>query len=328
MNPSTKPDCVAVVGLGLLGRGIAARFLGCGFEVVAVEQSEAQHETARAHIGGMIEELIKHGQVPASLRDEWSARYRPVRGFELLRECSFVVESVTEDLAVKQAVMDAIEAEVGADTVIASNTSAIPITQLQARGKHPGRFVGMHWAGPAHATRFMELIRGGQTTDAAFETAAALARRLGKEPCLCQKDVPGFIVNRIGYAMYREAVHLLQEGVADAATIDTSVRNAMGLWASICGPLRWIDISGGPELYAKAMARVLPTLSNAAETQPAMRDLAASGAHGIANGRGFFNYTPEEAQHWEQLYQQHVWRVAALQDEYFPIESHPHSHAQ
>ncbi len=305
-------NCVAVIGLGLLGRGIAACFLNAGFEVVAVDNSETQHDTARAQIGRMMEEL---GKGP-----EWPTRYHPTRAFASLRDCAFVVESVSEDLATKHAVMDAIEAEVGAEVVIASNTSSIPITQLQARGRQPGRFVGMHWAGPAHATRFMELIRGAQTTDATLEATAALARRLGKEPCLCQKDVPGFIVNRIGYAMYREAVHLLETGVADAETIDIAVRNAMGLWATICGPLRWIDISGGPELYAKGMARIFPTLSNATELQPLVRELEASGARGTINGRGFFHYTPEEAQQWDELYQKHVWRVAALQDEYFPIK--------
>jgi len=91
-----------------------------------------------------------------------------------------------------------------------------------------------------------------------------LARRLGKEPSVLQKEIPGFIVNRIGYAMYREALSLLEAGVADAETIDRSVRNALGLWATVCGPFRWIDLTGGPELYAKAMQHVLPTLNNSA----------------------------------------------------------------
>lgn len=320
MNPTPQPERIAVVGLGLLGRGIAARFLGWGFHVVALDRSAAQHATAREHIERMIGELIELGGFDASLREEWSARFTPATAFEALTGCSFVVESVTEDPAVKQAALDAIEAQVGAGVVIASNTSSIPITQLQARAKHPERFVGMHWAEPAHATRFMELVRGDRTSDAAIETAAALARRLGKEPCLCRKDVPAFIVNRVGYAMYREALHLLESGVADAETIDTAVRNAMGLWAAICGPLRWIDISGGPELYAGTMNRVLPTLSKADGVPPVMRQLAESGAHGIANGVGFYTYTPEDAKRWEELYRRHAWRVTQMQDEYFPLK--------
>src|SRR5262249_40054722 len=135
-------------------------------------------------------------------------------------DCHFAIESVPEDLAIKQQVFDRIEAAVGADVPIASNTSALPITLLQRGRKAPARFLGMHWAEPAHATRFMELIRGEHTSDDAFQIAAELARRIGKQPSLVQKDVPGFIVNRLGYAMYREALHLLESGVADVATID------------------------------------------------------------------------------------------------------------
>ena len=104
-----------------------------------------------------------------------------------------------------------------------------------------------------------------------LQRAADLARRIGKQPSLVQKDVPGFIVNRLGYAMYREAVHLLELGVADVATIDESFRNACGLWAAICGPLRWMDITGGPARYARAMEAVLPTLCNSPELPETLR---------------------------------------------------------
>jgi hypothetical protein len=127
----------------------------------------------------------------------------------------------TEDLDTKQEVFDAFEAVVDPAVPIASNTSALPISMLQQSRRHPGRFVGMHWAEPA------------------LERAAELTRRLDKDPCLVQRDVPGFIVNRLGYTMYREAVHLLETGVADVETIDRSFRNACGLWASLCGPFRW-----------------------------------------------------------------------------------------
>jgi 3-hydroxybutyryl-CoA dehydrogenase len=318
MNPLPHTDPVAVVGLGLLGRGIAASLLGHGFRVVAVEPDEAQRTRAGEHIASMIEEMIDLGGANPSLRNEWLTRYASTPGFELLQDCTFVVESVTEDPAIKRRAFESIEAVVAPNVVIASNTSSIPISQLQQGLKHPARLVGMHWAEPAHATRFMELIRGAQTSAEALETAAAIARRLEKEPCICQHDIPAFIVNRISYAMYREALHLLESGVADAETIDLAVRNALGLWASICGPFRWIDLSGGPEIYARTMQRVFPTLSKANDIPASLQKLAESGARGTASGRGFFHYTPEEARHWDDLYRRNVWRVAQLQKEYFP----------
>jgi 3-hydroxybutyryl-CoA dehydrogenase len=319
MSAPSSTERVAVAGLGLLGRGIAARFLASGFTVIALEPSEAQRATARERIAQMIEELIERGGLAESVRTEWTGRYTTTDDYARMQGCTFVVESVTEDLAVKEQALDAIEAAVAAETVIASNTSAIPISRLQQGRRHPGRFVGMHWAEPAHSTRFMELVRGDQTTEAAFAAAARMAQRLGKEPSLCQKDVPAFIVNRIAYAMYREALHLVETGVADVETIDQAVRNTLGLWATICGPFRWIDLTGGPELYARAMERVLPTLSKADSVSPAMQELAESGARGIANGRGFYPYTPEEARQWEELYRRHAWRVTQMHDEYFPL---------
>jgi 3-hydroxybutyryl-CoA dehydrogenase len=311
---------VGVVGLGLLGRGITACFLGHGFEAVAFARHEQTHTSVREHIEQMMDELVDLGGFDAGIRQSWLARYFPATDYPALRDCSFVVESVVEDIATKHEVFDRIESEVGAAAIIASNSSAIPITQLQKRRQHPERFLAMHWAEPAHATRFLEIIRGEKTSEATIQTTLSLARRLGKEPSLLQKEIPGFIANRIGYAMYREALSLLESGVADAETIDRSMRNALGLWATVCGPLRWMDLTGGPELYAKAIQHVLPTLNNSTELPPVMQKLAGTGARGITNGRGFYSYTPEEARHWEELYRRHAWRVAQMQNEYFPVK--------
>src|ERR1051326_2365534 len=216
MNRTPEPNCVAVVGLGLLGRGIAACFLGHGFKVVAMTRDKRSQVEARKHIEQMIRELVELGGFSPNLRSEWTDRYLPTTDYSPLRDCSLVIESVIEDIATKQTVFDSIEANVGADAIVASNSSAIPISQLQQSRQHPERFVAMHWAEPAHATRFMEIIRGELTSERTVTTVEALAKRLGKEPSVLQKEVPGFIVNRIGYAMYREALSLLAEGVADA----------------------------------------------------------------------------------------------------------------
>jgi len=210
---------VGVVGLGLLGRGITACFLGHGFEAVAFARHEQTHTSVREHIEQMMDELVDLGGFDAGIRQSWLARYFPATDYPALRDCSFVVESVVEDIATKHEVFDRIESEVGAAAIIASNSSAIPITQLQKRRQHPERFLAMHWAEPAHATRFLEIIRGEKTSEATIQTTLSLARRLGKEPSLLQKEIPGFIANRIGYAMYREALSLLESGVADAETM-------------------------------------------------------------------------------------------------------------
>lgn len=310
---------IGVAGLGLLGRGIAACLLGHGFRVIAFTRQESTHSEAQRYIRQAIEDLIQRAGFPGTLEREWRERFVPVRSCERFGECEFVIESVVEDAAAKRELYDELESRVGPEVPIASNTSALSISRLQQGRKQPERFLGMHWAEPAHATRFMEIVRGEQTSEAAFQAAVSLARAIGKEPSFVLKDVPAFIVNRLGYAMYREAIHLLEMGVADVETIDRSCRNALGLWATMCGPFRWMDLTGGPALYAKAMAGVLPTLSNAAQVTGPMKDLADADARGVANGRGFYAYDEEEARRWEELFREHAWTVRALMDKYFPL---------
>ena len=311
---------IGVVGLGLLGRGIAACFLSHGYSVVAYTPTQAEHATTLSQIDSMMKELVEKAGFKPEACDPWRRRYKAVTDFAPLADCEFVVESVPEDAATKEEVYQSLESVLSPAAVIASNTSAIPIGILQQRRRKPERMVGMHWAEPAHMTRFVELVRGEKTGDAAFNAAADLARKLGKDPSLCLKDVPGFIVNRIGYAMYREACHLIDTGVATPETIDRSIRNTLGLWATLCGPLRWIDLSGGPLLYAKAMRRVLPTLCNSAEIPASLAKLAAEGARGIVNGHGFYDYTPEEARYWRELHHRHAREAQQTIDRHFPIQ--------
>ena len=312
-------EWIGVVGLGFLGRGIATCLLAHGFRVVAYTIGEHEYQVARDYIAKGINELIDRASFPPSLRDEWPERFREAKGFADFAECGFVIESVFEDLAVKQGVFDELEAVLKESTPIGSNTSAIPISLLQKGRRFPTRCLGMHFAEPAYATRFLELIKGDQTSDAVLQIAEDLGRRNGKEPSLVQQDIPGFIANRLGYAMYREAIYLLESGIADAETIDRAFRNACGLWATLCGPFRWIDITGGPALYARAMRRVLPTLSTSGELPKTLQTMLAENRRGVIDGKGFYDYEPGDASRWENLLHEHAWEVWRLHQRYSPL---------
>lgn len=319
-NASTLPATVAVVGLGLLGRGIATCFLGNGFRVIGCDHAGRAHPVARDYIDRGLREMVEHAGMDAANLHNWQDRYQATQGFDDWTRCDFVVESVDEDLATKRIVFDEVERAVAPDVPIGSNTSAIPITQLQESLRYGERLLGTHWFEPAHVTRFLELIPGVHTSADTMNAASTIARRCGKEPSLLAKDIPGFIVNRLAYALYREALNILELGVADAETIDRSFRNACGVWSTIFGPFRWIDLTGGPELYGKAMHRVLPTLSNAKDLPESIRQLAAQGAQGVKNGHGFYAYTPDEAEQAVELFHAHAWQSRALMDKYFPLQ--------
>ncbi|SFR98474.1 3-hydroxybutyryl-CoA dehydrogenase [Granulicella pectinivorans] len=317
-----QEQTVGLIGLGFMGRGIAGCLIAHGLHVVSYTLARSEFEQAREAIAQAIEELIENAGYDPSLRDEWRGRYVEAASLQDVASCTFIIESITESAEAKHRLFADLEAIVSPETPIASNTSALPISLLQQGRLRPERFLGMHWAEPAHCTRFLELIRGEHTNDASLQAAERIALQLRKDPCIVQQDIPGFIVNRIAYAMYREACNLLHLGIADADTIDKAFRNSCGLWAGICGPLRWIDLTGGPALYGKTMTGVLPTLYNSPELPEPIASLMKAGATGIKSGQGFFSYTPEEAQAWEKIYRDQVWRMRAIAEEVFPISDH------
>lgn len=307
---------VGVIGMGLLGRGITACLLAHGLEVVVYERDRTMEKELLSYLEEVMEEIAEHRPALLAHCEHWREHFHWAAGLEEFKACDLVIESVSEVLAVKRELLAQLEEIVGAGVPLASNTSALPITELQRGLVHPGRVVGMHWAEPAFATRFLELIGGQETSPAVLEGLDAFARSLGKEPSIVN-DLPGFIANRLGYATYREALHLLETGVADAATIDRAYRNAAGLWASFCGPFRWIDITGGPAIYARAMKRVLPELSCAAEVPMALQqqvemDEKRTTSEGSEAGTGFYGETPEQKQVWLELLHRQAWEIEAL----------------
>jgi len=311
---------IGLVGLGLLGRGIASCLLSRGFRVRVFSADAGLFEVARRESEVNLRELVERAGFSASILDNWRGRYVEAESLGSFGDCDFLIESVFEDWAVKRSVFAELETVLPADAPIASNTSALSITQMQRGLRHPGRLIGMHWADPAHVTRFLELIRGEETTGATYERAAKLARACGKDPSLVRRDIEGFIVNRLGYAIYREALHLLESGIADAQTIDVAFRNALGLWAGIAGPFRAMDYYG-LVASAKVMETIFPTLSNATEPPEMVVKMVKEGAEGMANGKGFYSYTPQEAARWREIFRRHAWEMTGMQNRYFPIEA-------
>lgn len=315
---------VGVVGLGLLGRGIAACLLGHGFRVIACDREAASHDVARQHIAKALTQLTEHGSTSAAMQD-WQQRYTDTTDMAVLADCGFVIESIHEDLNAKHEVFEQVEAVISPATPVGSNTSAIPISLLQQGRRHPQRFVGMHWGEPAHILRFLEIIRGEQTADAAFDATVKLAEALGKEPSLVQRDVRGFITNRLMYAMIREAFYLLETGVADAQTIDRSFRNDIGWWATLAGPFRWMDLTGISS-YAAVMSELLPELCNSGEVPQTLQRMVDNGARGMDNGHGFYDYDADTAEHWRQTWMAFTWDIKALADKHTPVVASRKTH--
>jgi 3-hydroxybutyryl-CoA dehydrogenase len=226
-----------------------------------------------------------------------------------------VIESITEDLEVKKALYSALEAVLTSTAIIGSNTSAIPVSVLQAGLRHPERLLGIHWAEPAHITRFMEVICGKDSNVEYARQIVRLAESWGKEPSLLRKDIRGFITNRIMYAMLREAFNLVENGCATVEDVDRSLRNDLGYWITFAGPFRFMDLTGIPA-YLTVMKDLFPDLANTQTTPEMMEKLVASGAKGVSNAQGFYPYTKETAEAWEKAFIDFSYDIRKLAEKY------------
>lgn len=305
---------VGVVGLGLMGRSITTCLLAAGHPVIAVTRSVARRGGIRRQIGAMLREMRSEGL----LRRDPNAvlkRLTVTSSYEDLAPAALVCESIVEDFETKREVIAKLEETLPKSTIIGTNTSAIPVTLLQKDTRHPERILGIHWAEPAHITRFLEIICGERSKLANAERVAALAARWGKEPTLVRKDIRGFITNRIMYAMLREAFFLVENGYATPADVDRSVRNDLGWWITLAGPFRFMDLTGIPA-YRAVMEDLLPELDRSVTVPELMRRVVDSGAQGVANAKGFYEYTPAGAKRWEKRFVQFTYDIRRLARKY------------
>jgi len=323
-NPKSKMDgtppedpgrfTIGVVGLGLMGASIATCLLAAGHRVVGVERDPWKRSTARRRIYGYLEQMQEEGLVRGDPRVR--LRYFAVaKEYAALANCKLVVESIVEDLRAKRKCLREIERFVRRDTVIGSNTSAIPPSLLQQGSKYPDRILGMHWGEPAYTLRFMEIICGKRTHLRYAQQAVDWARRWGKEPSLLRRDIRGFITNRCMYALMREAFHLVESGYATIEDVDRSIRNDFGYWITFAGPFRFMDLTGIPA-YRAVMKDLLPDLSCSKKVPHLIDRLVKSGARGVANAKGFYAYTPRQAKRWEKAYLKFSYEIRALAQRY------------
>ncbi len=312
--PSPGEIAAGIVGMGLMGTSIAACLLIAGHPVAAVEVDASKRRSAARRVLALLKGAKKEGLLrthPAKL----IKRFTVSEDYSVLKKSQIVVESTVENIKTKRQVIRRIEEVVPSGTIIGSNTSAIPISDLQRAALHPERILGIHWGEPAHVLRFMEIICGNHTRPVYAERALALARRWGKEPSLLRRDVRGFITNRLMYALMREAFHLVESGYATVADVDRSMRNDLGYWITFAGPFRFMDLTGIPA-YAAVMRDLFPDLSCSTKVPRLISKLVRSGARGVSNAKGFYRYTPAQAKRWEKLFLKFSYEIRALAQEY------------
>jgi len=277
---------IGVIGAGLMGNGIAQVCAAAGLSVVMVDVAEAALKRGLDTISGNLDRAASKGKISEADRDATLKRISTTTGYEALKGADIVIEAATENLELKLRIMKQINELVGPETIIASNTSSISITQLAAMVSNPSRFIGMHFFNPVPVMALVELIRGLQTSDQVHANALAFAKAIGKTPITAQNR-PGFAVNRILCPMINEAIFTLQEGIATAEDIDIGMK--LGCNHPI-GPLALADLIGLDTLLS-VMNVFYEGFNDPKYRAPALlKEMVAAGRLGRKSGSGFYNY--------------------------------------
>jgi 5-formyl-3-hydroxy-2-methylpyridine 4-carboxylate dehydrogenase len=285
---------VALIGAGTMGPGMAVMFAAHGFEVRLADVKPEILDRAAQTVETVCDvltrgEVLRPDQVAAARA---GIRYT-LDAAEALRGAEFVVEAIPERLDLKHRFFADAERRVAPEAILASNTSGIPITELGKAVTRPERVIGMHWSNPPHLIPVIEIIKGEHTGDAAVAATRRVVERLGMIPVLVRRDVPGFVENRILYAIMREALHLLEEGVASAEDIDTIVKWGIGYKLAVIGPLELLDVAG-LDIYHSVASYLNADLNSRRDVSPLIRQKVEAGELGIKSGKGLFSYSPEQ----------------------------------
>ena len=277
---------VGVVGLGTMGAGIAQVCLQAGLEVVGREVATELGERARERIDHYLTRGVEKERLTQDEKDAALDRLTLVTELDDLASCHLVIEAAFEDLAVKRELFEALERIVDPGAILATNTSALPVTEIASATSTPERVVGMHFFNPAPVLPLVEVIRTAHTSDEVFEAAYAFVQRIGKEPVACN-DTPGFVVNRILIPLLNDCVRVLDEARVSPDDVDRAMRFGAN-WP--IGPCALIDLIG-VDVHVHASEALHAALGEERMAPPdRLRQMQANGHLGRKSGRGFYEY--------------------------------------
>lgn len=293
MEEDKTIDRASVLGLGTMGHGIAQTMAMAGCQVRGFDASAdaraSLNERVRANLNQMVElGVIEDSSIAATLGRITICDTET----DALRDAQFVTEAVVEDLDVKRDLFARIEAAVEEAAILASNTSSYPMTQMSARMLHPERAIVTHWFNPPHIVPVVEIVPGEKTSEQTARTAHHFLNRIGKTAVLLNQEIPGFLVNRVQVAMFREILDLLDRNIAAPEEIDRAIRGSMGLRLAALGPLAIIDYAGW-DVTARVYQNLVPHLRSNDELHDCAKALVDAGRIGAKGGQGVFAYPPE-----------------------------------
>jgi 3-hydroxybutyryl-CoA dehydrogenase len=286
---------IAVIGAGLMGHGIALEFAANGYDVRLQDQSEAQLAQAEASIAEGLGRLVAAGRITEAEAAAAPGRISITSSLpEAVADADVVIEAVTENIDVKRAIFAELDVHAPRHAILASNSSTFMPSLMAAVTTRPEQVLVAHYFNPPHLLPLVELVRGEATSDATIATMHALYTSIGKSPAVVQKEAPGFVGNRLQMALYREALAIVEAGLATPEDVDTIIHTGFGRRLSVAGVFEIFDAAGLDVTLAVA-DQLFPDIATTRTAPPLLRDRVAQGDLGIKSGRGFYDWPPDKA---------------------------------
>lgn len=282
------PKVVAVLGAGTMGPGMAAVLARAGSRVRLYDVSDEVLDRARGACELADQAL---NRMEAASAPGGSVVFEPDLG-TALAGAGLVLETIPENLDLKREVLAAIEGQLEPGAIIATNTSGIPVSSIASALQYPARFIGMHWSNPPHLVPMIEVVPGEQTAAGTTQAIVEIIAEFGYQ-AITEKEVPGFVENRILYAILRECLSLVERGIVSEADLDTCVKWGIGYKLAVIGPMRLLDMAG-LDIYASVASYLNPDLSASAEVPEMITEHTRAGQLGMKTLGGIYPYTPEQ----------------------------------
>lgn len=300
---------VAIVGAGMMGSGIAQVFAERGYRTILYDINSEQLDRALENIRSNLLILAEHGMVEREDVDTILGRIEITDNFDRIAAGDLVIECAPENMELKQELFEALDRICRPEVVLATNTSVMRVTEIASKARNRGRILGTHWWNPPYLLPLVEVVKAEETSEEAVQLVLDFLTRIGKKPVRVNKDVPGFIANRLQHALWREALALVQAGVADPETVDACIKYSFGRRLPVLGPFENMDMVG-LDLTLAIHQYIFKFLDNSTRPFPVLEEKVRKEELGFKTGRGFREWTPEEADGARKRLLEHLLKAA------------------
>lgn len=286
----TEIKKIIIAGAGVMGASLAQIFAEYDYDVTIYDIDEKYLDNGRNLIKLNQETNIKENIITKEESDKLVNRIKFTIDKLAFKEADFILEAITENMKIKKIFWEEVSNTASKDTIFATNTSGLSITEMATAVKRPERFCGMHWVNPPHIVPLVEVTKGEQTSDEIANIVYDLAIKVGKKPVLLEKELQGFLLNRFQFAILREALSIVESGAATTEDIDNVFKYGLGMRYACLGPFQIADL-GGLDTFANIASYLFEDLSDAKTVSPLLANLAENESFGVKSKKGFYDYS-------------------------------------